>query len=142
MKKIYLALLLLTFTFSCTVPQPETYTPQTIETTNELVLEINKARTANNLKPLIEETLLIELSREKVLQMEQNKQISHDGFSIIKSNSMFLSQIIGFGFQSEKGLFDAYMKSQSHKENILNKTITHIGSYTHNTYNCTLFAYY
>ncbi len=136
------ALLLLFLLVSCTSPEVVTYQPVAINTNNQLVAYFNTARTAQGLQPLIEEALLMELAKNKAIQMESRHEVSHNGFANIQTYSQSSSQIVGYGYPSDQNLFNSYMTSDGHRRSILNKKYTHIGSYTINSYNCVIFAEY
>jgi uncharacterized protein YkwD len=134
-------LLLFLIFISCSNVDQLQYVPKEVVATDTLTYLINSARLENNLTVLKPEILLIELSKKKVLEMESNEEVNHYGFSSLPIKTETFAQIIGYGYKSETNLFNSYMTSGSHQDKILGN-FTHIGSYTHNTYNCVLFAKY
>jgi uncharacterized protein YkwD len=76
--------------------------------------------------------------------MIRTHNVNHDEFlnRFEESHATKLLENVGYGFSTDNGLFQAYMKSPKHRDNILNKNVTHIGIYTKNKYNCCLFANY
>lgn len=136
------ALLFLFLFVSCTSPEVVTYQPVVVNTNNQLVGYFNMARTTQGLQPLIEEALLMELAKNKAIQMEALHEVNHDGFTSMQTYSITYSQIVGYGYPSEKNLFNSYMTSDEHRNSILDKKFTHIGCYTINSYNCVIFAEY
>jgi uncharacterized protein YkwD len=55
--------------------------PKEANATDELTKLINDERHGNRLNELKPESLLIELSRQKAVQMESEKKVSHNGFT-------------------------------------------------------------
>jgi len=115
--------------------------PQEIIITDTITKIINDERRNRGLNELKSEKLLTELSRQKAIQMESNKQVNHNGFTALELHSESYGQIVGYGFKSEVSLFNNYMNSEAHK-NVILGNYTHIGSYTFKSYNCILFAKY
>ena len=134
-------LLLFLIFISCTSAEEVKYAPQEVISNDTITKLINNERRNRSLNELKSESLLIELSKQKVLEMERNQEVSHNGFSELPIQTEIFAQIIGFGYKNEANLFNSYMTSSEHQDKILGN-YTHIGSYTHNTYNCVLFAKY
>jgi uncharacterized protein YkwD len=134
-------LLLFLIFISCSNVDQLQYVPKEVTATDTLTYLINSTRIENNLTVLKPEILLIELSKKKVLEMEINQEVNHNGFAELPIQTETFAQIIGFGYKTESNLFNSYMTSPEHQDKILGN-FTHIGSYTHNTYNCVLFAKY
>lgn len=137
MKTFLLCLIFL----SCSDVAEIKYIPKEIIANDTLTKLINNERRNRSLNELKSESLLIELSKQKVLEMESDQEVSHNGFAELPIQTETFAQIVGYGYKSETNLFNSYMTSGSHKDKILGN-FTHIGSYTHNTYNCVLFAKY
>lgn len=133
-------LLFLVF-ISCSNVEELKYVPKEVIANDTLTKLINDERRNRSLNELKTESLLTELSKAKVIQMENDKEVNHNGFTELKINTDKLSQIVGFGYKNEINLFNSYMTSPEHKDKILGN-YTHIGSYTYKTYNCVLFAKY
>lgn len=136
-------LLLLFIVFiSCSNPEQEIkYIPKGVVANDTLTKLINDARIENGFNSLVSESLLIELSKVKAIQMESDKEVNHNGFSSLQTNAKSYAQIVGYGYGSEARLFNAYLNSNEHNY-ILLGDFTHIGSYTINGYNCVIFAKY
>lgn len=137
-------LLLIPFLFaSCTPQEIPHYEPVTTEL-DSMGFYVNQERLSRGLKPLVAEKRLNGIAEEKTLLMFQTGLVSHNGFVTRseQSGAEYFSENLAFGFCSQRELFQAYMKSATHKENIINKDITHIGSSLQQRYNCTLFAKY
>ena len=126
---------------SCTNVEEFKYVPKEVITNDTLSKLVNNARLARNLTELKSENLLIELSKTKAIQMENDKEVNHNGFTSLPIQTETYGQIVGYGYENENDLFLNYMKSFEHKDKILGN-YTHIGSYTYKTYNCVLFAKY
>lgn len=134
-------LLLFLVLISCSNSEQLKYVPNEFLMNDTLIVLINKERAISGLNQLKPEKLLTELSREKAIQMEFRQELSHDGFSSLPVKTETFAQIVGYGYKSETNLFNSYMTSETHKENILGN-FTHVGSYTYKSYNCVLFAKY
>lgn len=149
MKKINVfkssVVIFLIFILTC-APEPieESYQPIPSNQNSDLLILINNERASRGLKQLIPEELLTSICEEKCDDMIETKTVDHENYSdrLDESNAIKLLENVGYGFSTDNGLFHAYMKSPKHRDNILNKNITHIGVYTKNTYNCCLFANY
>ncbi len=122
----------------------ESHTPVPSNESDSLVILINNERVLNGLPELIPEEMLISICEEKCDDMIKTKNVNHEGFSnrFKKSNATVLLENLGYGFSTDNGLCQAYMDSQKHRYNILNRNVTHIGVYTKQKYNCCLFAKY
>jgi uncharacterized protein YkwD len=134
-------ILLLLIFISCTSAEEIKYVPKEVVANDTLTKLINNERRNRSLNTLQSETLLIELSKKKALQMESDKEVSHYGFSSLQIYTDSFAQIVGYGYSNEEVLFNNYMRSPEHQDKILGN-YTHIGSYTYKTYNCVLFAKY
>ena len=127
---------------SCTIPEQDLkYIPKEVTANDTLTKLINNERQNRNLNPLQSETLLISLSKIKAIQMESQNQLNHNGFTNLETHTETFGQIVGYGYNNEISLFNAYMYSPNHRQDILG-SYTHIGSYTVNGYNCVIFAKY
>lgn len=134
-------LILFLIFISCSNVEETKHIPQEITTNDTITKIINDERHNRVLNELKSEKLLTELSKQKAIQMELSKQVNHDGFAILNVHTETYGQVVGYGFKSEVSLFNNYMNSEKHK-NVILGNYTHIGSYTHKTYNCILFAKY
>jgi len=135
MKTLLLCLLFI----SCTQPEVIKYVPKEVITNDTLSKLINNARVDKGLNALQSETLLIELCKKKAIEMEASKEINHNGFTSLEIKTDSFAQIVGYGYDDETSLFQAYLKSNEHNY-IIYGNFTHIGCYTYKTYNCVLFA--
>lgn len=135
--------IILFFIISCETSDVEKYVP-IIENSKELIININKERIFNNLDTLKSEKLLNKIAKKKVEQMIANNFISHNNFIYRskKSQSLYFSENLAYNYSNDSLLLNAYLKSESHKKNILSSKYTHIGNYTKNKYNCCVFAKY
>ena len=126
------------------VKMTEPYLPIPSDKNSMLLLLINEEREKNGLSKLIPEELLISICEEKCDDMIKTKTVNHDNFSdrFVKSQSISLLENVGYGYSTDNSLFNAYMKSSGHRDNILSKNSTHIGIHTESSYNCCLFARY
>jgi len=111
---------------------------------DELIDLVNKERESRGLNILIPEKLLNEIAERKVNEMLAESEINHDGFLRRNSESkavLFCENVAG-NFKTQKAMFNAYMKSEKHRNNIIHPDVTHIGSCTIDKVNCNLFAKY
>jgi uncharacterized protein YkwD len=122
----------------------ESYIPVPSNESDSLVIYINNERVLNGLPELIQEKLLTSICEEKCDDMIRTKNVTHEGLTnrFEKSNALVLLENLGYGFSTDNALCQAYMNSPKHRENILNRNVTHIGIYTKQKYNCCLFAKY
>ncbi len=144
--------MLIMFILTCTsesVQEPypyikESYIPVPSNESDSLVIYINNERVLNGLPELIQEKLLTSICEEKCDDMIRTKNVTHEGLTnrFEKSNALVLLENLGYGFSTDNALCQAYMNSPKHRENILNRNVTHIGIYTKQKYNCCLFAKY
>lgn len=122
-----------------------TYSPihDTLNTSDMLEL-INQVREEKGLNKLIPEVNLNSLAESKAMEMNYFNKIDHEGFEkrFSISEATMMVENVGGGYYTEHTMFLAYMKSEGHKANILNKDATHIGISTLNNYNCCLIAHY
>lgn len=137
-----LILLLLLFV-SCNPQELPAYEPVTTQL-DSMGFYVNQERLSRGLRPLTAEKRLNEIAQAKTLQMSETGLVSHNGFVIRseQSGAVYFSENVAFGFCSQREIFEAYMKSETHKENIINEKITHIGNSYEKKYNCVLFAKY
>jgi len=126
--------------------------PQSTPTpiTNSMIDMVNAVRKANGLSLVKGSSLLNQAALAKSKDMATRNYFSHtnpDGnndFYFIKQvgykYSAAASNIAQGNFGSEKGLFDAWMKSSGHRANILNASVTEIGYAGHGGYYTMLLA--
>jgi uncharacterized protein YkwD len=104
---------------------------------DQVLLEVNKKRTEIGLKPLILNKHLIEASKAKAGSMKETNYFSHVDPYTGKKWSDFIKESgyeyleagenLANGFGTVKDMVEAWMKSPSHKENILNKNVSETG---------------
>lgn len=138
-------ILLLILCISCTSPQDKllpTYIPIEIVVNDTITGLINKERKERGLSILIPESNLVELSKQKCIQMYKEQEINHNGFTSLPLYTEIYGQIVGYGYENEINLFNSYMNSSEHYYIIIKPKFNYIGSYTYKTYNCILFAKY
>lgn len=140
MKKLFIILILFA---SCTPQEVSDYSP-TETAQDSLSFYINQERVSRGFRMLVSEKRLTEIATAKTLKMIESRSIDHNGFVTREkqSGAVYFSENLGYGFCTQKELFEAYMRSERHKENIINNKITHIGSYSRGKYNTCLFAKY
>ncbi|MDR2940437.1 MAG: CAP domain-containing protein [Clostridiales bacterium] len=105
----------------------------------EKVLElVNAQRAENGLKPLAVSKELTKMAKEKCEDMSQNNYFGHDSqkngrITNILAQKKIKYQIVGENlarnFQSADKVFEAWMKSDSHRTNILHKDFDQTGIY-------------
>jgi len=105
--------------------------------TQEVIEEINKQRQKNNLSTLLDASLLSETSRAKLDDMFLKGYFEHlspedksieDIAAEYGYDYLLIGENLALGdFKSSKAIVDAWMRSQPHKENILNPEYTEIG---------------
>lgn len=140
MKKLIIILILFA---SCTPQEALDYSP--IATAQDsLSFYVNQERVSRGFRILVSEKRLTEIAGAKTKNMISKGYIDHKGFMAREkeSEASYFAENLGYGFCTQKELFDAYMSSESHRKNILNKEITHIGSYSRGKYNTCVFAKY
>lgn len=147
-----IVVMLIMFILTCTSepvkesypPVEKIYLPTPSNESDSLLVYINNERVLKGLPELIQEKLLTSICEEKCDDMIKTKNVTHEGISnrFKKSNAMVLLENLGYGFSTDNALCQAYMNSPRHRDNILNRNVTHIGIYTKNSYNCCLFAKY
>lgn len=97
---------------------------------------INKEREKENISPLTLNNKLIQAAKNKAKDLKDNKYFDHnspDGkqfSSWIKDTDYkysFIGENLATNFQTEEGVINAWMKSESHRENILEENFTETG---------------
>ncbi|MCD7035949.1 CAP domain-containing protein [Metabacillus sp. GX 13764] len=101
------------------------------------VIELTNAeRKKNGLQPLAADSSLANVAQEKSDDMEQNNYFSHTSptygspFEMMKrfgENYQTAGENIAQGQQTPEEVVDAWMKSEGHRENIMNSEFTNIG---------------
>ncbi len=131
--KLPLLVLLAVFTFSCSTDNiddnvtalnkaivvPET---KTIET--QILELINNHRLSLGLNPLGKMDLIKSQAYSHTEHMVIENQVSHDNFfqrsNFLKANAgaKFVSENVAYGYTKAESVVNAWLKSESHKENI------------------------
>jgi uncharacterized protein YkwD len=103
---------------------------------NELLKKINNLRIENGINPLIENDSLNEYSKKWSENMLLNNKIYHSNITEngIVAENIYLSKSFGI-FPMEKEylssvtdrIFNSWLKSEKHKQNMLSKNIDAIG---------------
>jgi uncharacterized protein YkwD len=113
----------LVFTFSL----PAAATTQTRQ--ERMISWVNHARDAHGVRPLESEYRITEIARNHSLLMSRTQSLYHS--TDLSSNLSFInwdtySENVGVGV-SPLGLFQAFMRSDAHRQNILDSDLTHVG---------------
>jgi len=96
----------------------------------------NQARQSNGLKPLVENQKLEQAAQLKAENMVQNQYFDHTSpsgitpwFWFLKAgyNYKYAGENLAIGFFDSKEVYDAWLNSPSHKDNILNPNYTEVG---------------
>lgn len=111
--------------------------PQMDDYENELMRLANEKRREFRLKPLSVDLKLNAAAQKKSLDMMKLQYLSHNSPTYGNPTEMLRNQQISFltvkenigaGYKTADEMFDAWMNSAVHRENILNKKATHFGS--------------
>ncbi|MFE8703668.1 CAP domain-containing protein [Cytobacillus sp. FJAT-54145] len=104
--------------------------------TNELLRLTNEKRKNSGLTPLTLDESLCKAAEKKALDMKQNEYVAHTSPTYGNPTVMlkdlnipfqFVKENLGAGQQSTEDVFQAWMNSYIHRENLLDKNATHIG---------------
>ncbi len=93
----------------------------------EIIELVNQIRSEDGLATLVENEFLASAADAKTSDMVENEYFDHldsydhDITSLISEdyNYYIIGENLAYGFNSEEALLDAWMKSDSHKDNIL-----------------------
>lgn len=97
---------------------------------------INKERARANVSPLTLNNKLIQAAKNKAKDLAEKKYFDHNSpegkqfSSWIKETDYkysFIGENLAINFQTEEAVINAWMKSSSHKENILEENFTETG---------------
>ncbi|MBG9544089.1 CAP domain-containing protein [Cytobacillus firmus] len=111
--------------------------PQMDDYENELMRLANEKRREFRLKPLSVDLKLNAAAQKKSSDMMKLQYLSHNSPTYGNPTEMLRNQQISFltvkenigaGYKTADEMFDAWMNSAVHRENILNKKATHFGS--------------
>jgi uncharacterized protein YkwD len=111
--------------------------PKMDQNENKLMRLANEKRRELRLKPLSVDLKLNGAAKKKSLDMMKLQYVSHNSPTYGNPTEMLRNQQISFrtvkenigaGYKTADEMFDAWMNSAVHRENILNKKATHIGS--------------
>jgi uncharacterized protein YkwD len=135
---------ILCFMFSCTADEDSDLTPESSNSSaivlnynyNPIELEtldlINNYRISIGLNALVRINHISYKSEEHAQYMVSHDVVDHSDFNLRSDNIMkvlgakTVSENVAYNFNSAKGVFDAWMKSKGHKENI-EGNFTHFG---------------
>jgi len=116
----------------------------------EIFFAINEIRKMNNLKPLLIDFTMNKMARERCEEMIANGKLSHNfaGDQFGKVMDLGLDSVgenIAFGYNTISVLIDAWMRSESHRRNIMNSNwdiigIAAIKDSSNRDYYCTIFG--
>jgi spore coat assembly protein SafA len=110
--------------------------PEMDENENELMRLANEKRKALRLKPLTVDLKLNNAAKKKSSDMMKLQYVSHNSPTYGNPTVMLRNQQISFltvkenigaGYKTADEMFNAWMNSAVHRENILSKKATHIG---------------
>ncbi|MBD1380086.1 hypothetical protein IC621_07585 [Bacillus sp. IB182487] len=110
---------------------------QNMDAAEKQVIDLTNAeRKKNGLSPLSADNSLANVAQKKSDDMKKNNYFSHNSpthgspFEMMQNHGedyQTAGENIAQGQQSPEEVVDAWMKSQGHRENILNGDFTHIG---------------
>ncbi|KKK37300.1 sporulation protein [Mesobacillus campisalis] len=111
--------------------------PSSVSAYEQKVVELtNQERAKNGLKPLVLDTELSKVAREKSRDMQAKGYFSHTSptygspFDMMKKYGISYKtagENIAMGQRSPEEVVKAWMNSEGHRKNILNSNYTHIG---------------
>lgn len=128
--------LILFFLFlSCSPAEGIPYTePEHIYTSYEqsCITSLNIVRESNGLQPLILHNGLSELAMGHAIYLSTNKVINHNNYGIRLYDAqdmgfIGLSENIAYGYTTVDSLIAAWLKSDGHRDNLLDDIHTHHG---------------
>lgn len=98
---------------------------------------VNQARQARGLEALADSRILDQAAMMKAENMVQNQYFSHTGpdgtspwhwFSTAKYNYKYAGENLAVGFYESREVYEAWLNSPSHKDNLLNPNYKEIGT--------------
>lgn len=95
-----------------------------LEIENEIHQQINQYRQSKGLTPLESVGLIVAQANEHNNHMIANDEVCHHGFGHREQqlgadmDAQVVAENVGYGFQTAKGLVQAWIKSEAHKKNI------------------------
>lgn len=111
-----------------------TSTPQKFNDAEaEMFILINEHRGSKGLSILKSDSLSKQLADEHVQYMIDKGEASHDNFKTYRSPKLLAAGAVKInenaarGYMSAHGMFNAYIRSQGHLENIEGSGFTHVG---------------
>lgn len=127
------------------------YIPAKLATLESHVLElINKYRLENGITKMLKaDSFATELSKLRCHEMISENELSHlqwvdEADALIQLGSDIVGENIGYGYNSPDSVFNAWVKSEGHRKNMLNDKWDYIGigivkSSSNRYWYCTLF---
>jgi len=111
---------------------------------DELLVLINRYRSAHKLKALVSSPLYTDLAREHSRTMQEQQNMSHDGFNDRFRRAVDASSCVenvGWNHETPQSLFNGWKTSPGHNRNMLARKITRAGIGKSGAY-ATFFACY
>ena len=95
----------------------------------ELLVLINRYRSARKLKPLASSQMYNNLAREHSQAMQEQQSLSHDGFDdrFRRAGSRSCVENVGWNHATPQSQFNGWKKSPGHNRNMLSRKINGAG---------------
>lgn len=112
-------------------------------TSDSVYQAVNSERTSQNLKPLVRNTLLDQAAQNKLNDMLARDYFSHstpDGVEFVtfitdlgyaNDREVYVGENLAYKFKTIKGTMRGWMKSPTHRSNILDSNFTETGIATY-----------
>ena len=132
----FFVILLIIATELAFLAQPQIVLAEGKISSTEIFMLINNERSKNNISPLTINNKLIQAANNKAKDLIKNNYFDHNSptgktfSSWIKETNYqysFIGENLAINFQSEKEIVEAWLNSESHKENLLNQNFTETG---------------
>ena len=104
---------------------------------NEIFLLLNDFRSRQGLEILKKAAIISSISNDHTQYMIISNEISHDNFNtrhnelVSKANASKVGENVAFGYNSARGVVNAWLSSDVHKSIILTPSYTHFGISVH-----------
>lgn len=111
------------------IEQKDSYT----ELEYEVVSVINEYRSSINLPPLSILNSVSGAAQSHSKYMASHKNMNHDNFNarsnylMENENAQIILENVAYGYNTAQDVVNAWIRSASHKTNILNPSVTHFG---------------